>query len=300
MVIVLLIILLKTTTTQTLDALKKIKIGYLFLTFLAWIFYIIFDGLRFTLASMSIGEKRLDLFTAIKVITIGIFLAAVSPFQVAGLPVQILLLNNKKIGVGKSTALLAARGFIGYSTILIAVLISLRYIWPPPSGIVKGVIIYATTIVVGLFTLVSILIFLPNLVKKIIKSQKILNELFSLRDTIIFFVKGSDKKLLLLAYLASFASQLSICLIPFLTSLSLNSPISFPKAFSFQALIQGGLLWTPTPGGTGFAEGVGLFMFKELMDQNIIGIFVIVWRFFTHYFASIIGGVFLIRELRKL
>jgi uncharacterized protein (TIRG00374 family) len=220
-VLVLLIILLKTTSKETFEALKSAQPSYLFLALLAWISYVFFDGLRFALASLSIGEHKLNLLTAIKVINVGIFLAAVSPFQVAGLPVQIMLLNKRKIGLGRSTALLAARGFIGYLTILIAVLISLKYIWPPPSGIVRGIIIYATILVAGIFLLYSVALFLPNLLKKIIKSDRIIKEIFSLRETTIAFVKSSDKKILLLAMLSSFASHLSICLIPLFLSIPL-------------------------------------------------------------------------------
>lgn len=299
-VLVLLIILLKTTSKETFEALKSAQPSYLFLALLAWISYVFFDGLRFALASLSIGEHKLNLLTAIKVITVGIFLAAVSPFQVAGLPVQIMLLNKRKIGLGRSTALLAARGFIGYLTILIAVLISLKYIWPPPSGIVRGIIIYATILVAGIFLLYSVALFLPNLLKKILKSDRIIKEIFSLRETTIAFVKSSDKKILLLAMLSSFASHLSICLIPLFLSYSFNSPIDFGRAFSFQSLIQGGLLWTPTPGGTGIAESVGYFIFKDFMNQEILGIFVIVWRFFTHHFAAVVGAIFLLRELREI
>ncbi|MDI6851823.1 MAG: lysylphosphatidylglycerol synthase transmembrane domain-containing protein [bacterium] len=299
-VLVLLAVLLKTTSKETFYALKSAKFSYLLLALLSWISYVVFDGLRFTLASYSIGEHKMDLITAIKVITIGIFLAAVSPFQVAGLPVQIMLLNKKKIGLGRSTALLAARGFIGYSTILIAVLISLKYIWPPPSGVVRGIIVYATILVVGILLLYSVALFLPNLVKKILKSERIVKEIFSLRETTIAFVKNSNKKILFLAMLSSFATHLSICLIPFFLSYSFNSPIDFGRAFSFQSLIQGGLLWTPTPGGTGIAESVGLFIFKDYMDKEILGVFVIIWRFFTHHFAATVGAIFLLRELREI
>lgn len=298
-VIVLLIIMIKTTSKETFEALKHAKALYLLLALLSWICYITFDGLRFTFAALSIGEKRLNLFTSVKIITIGIFLAAVSPFQVAGLPVQIMLLNKRKIGVGKSTALLASRGFIAYTTVLIAVVISLKYIWPPPSGIVKGVIIYATTIVGAIFLLYGFAIFAPKLLKKIIKSEKILTEILSLRDTTIAFVKNSDKRLLLLSYIASFICHISLCSIPFFLSRAFNSQIWFSKAFAFQSLIQGGLLWTPTPGGTGIAEGVGLFVFKDFMLPEILGIFIIGWRFFTHHFTAILGAILFLPEIRE-
>jgi len=299
-VIVLVIIMIKTTSRETFESLKQAQPFYLLLALAAWCSNIFFDGLRFTLAGYSIGENKLDLFTSIKIITIGIFLAAVSPFQVAGLPVQILLLNKRKISVGRSTALLAVRGFIAYTTILLAILISLPYIWPPPSGTIKGIIIYATMIVAVIFIAYGFALFAPNLVKKIIKNEKIVNEVFSLRETTIAFVKTSDKKLLGLSYLCSFACHISITLIPFFISLAFKSPLTFMRAFSFQSLIQGGLLWTPTPGGTGIAEGVGLLTFKGSMAPEIIGIFVIAWRFFTHYCSAITGAILLLPEIRKL
>jgi len=298
--LVILIIMLKTTSKETLHALWKANLSFLLLAFLAWMMYIVFDGLRFSLAALSINEHRLDLLTAIKIITIGIFLAAVSPFQVAGLPVQILLMNKRRIGVGKSTALLASRGFISYITILISVLISLKFIWPPPSNVIKGIIVYASILVGAVLLTYSFAIFAPHLIKKIIKSEKINREILSLRETTILLVTNSNKKTLFLALLASFMCHIGLVLTTFFTAKAFNSPMEFMRAFSFQSLIQGGLLWTPTPGGTGIAEGIGLVVFKDAMDKDIIGLFVLLWRFFTHHFAAILGALFLIAEFRDL
>lgn len=297
--LVILVITIKTTSKETLQALKYAKPSFLFVAFLSWLSYILFDGLRFSLAAFSIEEENLDLLSAIKVITVGIFLAAVTPFQVAGLPVQILIMNRKKIGVGKATAILAARGFIAYFTILLAVIISIKSIWPPPSGLVKGIIIYATSLVVGLVFIYSLAIFAPKFLEKILKSKKIMNEIYSLRETTISFAKRSNKVTLTLALLSSFIAHISLCSIPYFLALAFNSPIKFIQAFSFQSLIQGGLMWTPTPGGTGIAEGIGLLIFKNYMESEILGLFVILWRFFTHHFAAIVGALFLIDEARK-
>ncbi|MEO0246438.1 MAG: lysylphosphatidylglycerol synthase transmembrane domain-containing protein [candidate division WOR-3 bacterium] len=296
---VILIITVKTTSKETLLALKSANFKYLIIACLCWILYILFDGTRFSLAALSVSEKRLDIITAIKIISIGIFLAAVTPFQVAGLPVQIMLLNKRKIGIGKSTAILAARGFIAYSTVLIAVLISLKTIWPPPSDLIKGVVIYATSIVLGIVIIYGLAIFAPKLISKVLKSKRLLEEINSLRETTISFVRNSSKILLLFAFLSSFISHLSLCAIPYFLALSFNTNIKFTYAFSFQSLIQGGLIWTPTPGGTGIAEGVSLLIFKNYINSEILGLFVILWRFFTHHITAIVGALFLLDEARK-
>ncbi len=56
----------------------------------------------------------------------------------------------------------------------------------------------------------------------------------------------------------------------------------------------------PTPGGSGITEAGGALLFATIAPKYILGIFVIVWRFFTYYFGSIIGGLIYLKESNSL
>ena len=64
---------------------------------------------------------------------------------------------------------------------------------------------------------------------------------------------------------------------------------------------------SPTPGGSGVGEVGAVAIFQGIIPTAILGLFVILWRFFSQYLGATIGGiVFLtillkdLREKRKL
>jgi len=57
------------------------------------------------------------------------------------------------------------------------------------------------------------------------------------------------------------------------------------------------LYFTPTPGGTGVAEGGGYLMFSSSIPTHVLGIFVILWRFFAIYVWVLIGGLLLTKTV---
>ncbi len=57
------------------------------------------------------------------------------------------------------------------------------------------------------------------------------------------------------------------------------------------------LYFTPTPGGSGVAEGGSYLMFSAYVPTHILGVFVVLWRFFTAYLWLILGGIFITRSI---
>ncbi len=55
------------------------------------------------------------------------------------------------------------------------------------------------------------------------------------------------------------------------------------------------LLFAPTPGASGIAEGGGFLLFKPLCPEHLLGIFIVLWRFFSYYLLVILGGILLAR-----
>ena len=296
-VLVALVIFLITFSKDTLIALRKINPVYFILLFMVWVVYAVFDGLKLKFLALSVGEENLDLFSAIKTIQIGIFLAAVVPFQVAGLPVQIYILSRHGISPGKGAAILTMRGIVSYGVIVLAMIFALKYIWPPESNIIRGVITYAVFVVIIVFIIYIVAILSPGIVPKFTKNEKIIKEFRILRETFLTFVKTSRKKELLLALIFTIISFLALTTIPYLLSRALSNAIPYLNSFIFQTILQGSLVFTPTPGGSGIAETAAYFLFRNSIKKEILGVFVILWRFFTAYLTALVGGIFLLREI---
>ena len=55
------------------------------------------------------------------------------------------------------------------------------------------------------------------------------------------------------------------------------------------------LYFTPTPGGSGVAEGGFLVLFNPILPPGVSGVLAVLWRFFCEYIPFSIGAVLTIR-----
>jgi uncharacterized protein (TIRG00374 family) len=60
---------------------------------------------------------------------------------------------------------------------------------------------------------------------------------------------------------------------------------------------------SPSPGGSGVGELGAAAIFQDLIAPSVIGLFVILWRFFSQYFSAILGGLifslYVLRDWKK-
>lgn len=60
---------------------------------------------------------------------------------------------------------------------------------------------------------------------------------------------------------------------------------------------------SPTPGGSGVGELGGAAIFQDILPASLIGLFIILWRFFSQYLGATIGGglfiFYLLEDIRK-
>jgi len=71
--------------------------------------------------------------------------------------------------------------------------------------------------------------------------------------------------------------------------LGINSP--WPEIIITAIIFYISSAYIPTPGGSGTAEIEMFALFARLIPNPLIGTFIIMWRFFTHYFLLIVGGI---------
>ena len=107
-------------------AFKKMDPLYLLLALIFWIVHTSLDAYRISFLCQGVTGKWCNMRTAIEVILTGAFLAAVTPFQTGGLPVQLYLFKRDGISYGKGTLIILLRA-IFYSIML---LILLPFLFP--------------------------------------------------------------------------------------------------------------------------------------------------------------------------
>jgi len=309
-VAVILIILLITVEDETISAFHRMRPLFLVLSLLVWGVFVYLDGLRMSILTKAsdnpIGVKR-----AIEIILVGNFMAAVTPFQTGGFPVQLLLFNKNKIGPGRAMAYIAFRGILIYIPVYTAApFLILGHLAGIQNWVVQALVKYFFFLLFVIIGLVFYAIIKPKIAEKFLLWLKgklggkvakaidfLILEMEEFRKGMGIYLKEGKTKYLLLAIVVSiFSLAAYIALTPtLLYGLGVN--FSLTKAIMIHVLLMALLLYIPTPGAGGVAEAGGAALFALVCPKHLLGIFVILWRFFTFQMGALVGGIITIKEL---
>lgn len=301
LVITITLLLIFTTSKETFIALKSFKLKYLLFSFILLGVYIFFDALRVHTIIHGVSGKFQNLSISFDINLMGSFLAAITPFQTGGFPIQIYLLHKKGISVGKATLIIFLRG-IFYALFLITVL---PFIFPIFKFSEKFFTLFLYSAIVYTFVIIAFLVFIikPVIVKSIIFKlsniikikkikkglTKLSDEIYDIREKFIGFATKKIKHTIL-AYLFTFIAFLSCYSIAPLILKGLGVNANFGHIFLLQFFVVLLTFFFPTPGSTGAAEGGFALLFATVAPKHILGIYSILWRFFTFYISAIMGG----------
>lgn len=307
-----------TINKSTWVALIHFRIGYLLLCFTLWGFYISMDGFRVQILSSALG-KRVSLKTALAVITSGLFLAAVTPFQTGGLPVQLYILKKEDISIGKGSVILLFRGILElFIYIFVVPLIFFHYKGLMTTDITRALIRYLIIIYgIGLLLLI-VLVINPKIFKKVLyrfyfflKRKRIVRTKRLLRLFRRLFIEVDDfrkslrlyfskqKFKLFLAFLVTVISYIALFLIAPVMLFGLGERPPIIETIYLQLILKFLLFFVPTPGASGVSEAAFVSLFKRISPVNLLGVYVVLWRFFTFYIGAAIGGFVIVRMLQR-
>ncbi|MEO0288159.1 MAG: flippase-like domain-containing protein [candidate division WOR-3 bacterium] len=313
------LILILTVSEETWKYLKSIRPLYFLFTLLALLFYYYLDGVRVKYLAKGIGYN-ISVFTGIEVVVSGIFLAAVTPFQTGGFPVQVYYLKKNGIPYGEGTLILFMRGVLAIIFHVFALpFIFLTYSYLLKNSIVEWIIKYIM-ILYPLILIVSVLIyFLPE--KFLSFLEKLDNGLFNRKKSekspikrfsnfiereIDYFKDGlkhyfnKRKTLLFVLLFLTFFSYIVFFSIAILILLGLGVKVEHPLAVANLQFLHNFLVYfMPTPGASGIAETVFAILFKNICPKDILGIYAIIWRFFTFTIGAFLGGILTLKIVQK-
>jgi len=292
-----------TFSHETVKALSKFNPEYLLVVFFLWLGYITTDGIRFVFLGRAI-RRKIRLLTAIGTIYTGSFLAAVTPFQISGIPLQLWILNDRDgVPVGEGMALLIIRGILMDIAIIALPPLALKDASGVSTASMKVILWYMGGIL-SIVTLTYLLATLkPDWFEKIIPKRfgalraKVREEAYNMSNSMKLFFRASHKNYIIAAVIMSFISPIfrSAIIPALLAGLGLKFQLS--KVLFLEILLQGSLIFMPTPGGSGVAEAAGAAVFITVCPKYLLGILIVLWRFFTTYMNALTGGIYFLRFL---
>jgi len=309
-IITTLVILLLTVRAETFEALKRLNPQGFVILILAWLIFVFVDGLRFQVLTRA-GGSPLTIRKATEVLLMGNFLAAVTPFQTGGLPIQLIVMNKYGINPGKATAFLAFRGMMIYLPVYaIAPFFAVSLLGLTGSALLSMLMKYLFfllgLILVGIIFALASPSRMEKLLRFIEKRSKgklrklvgfIVNELEEFRSGMGLFMRNHNIKYLLVSVVLSAIALGVYVAMPGLVLYGLGLDAAFPRSMFIQILLMGLLLFIPTPGAAAVAEAGGAAVFALVCPTHLLGIFVILWRLFTFYLGAFVGALISLKEV---
>lgn len=314
-VAILLTIILLTAGPATWRAVEQMRPRYLVYALLLFVLTQYWEVQRLRILTRAMGT-RITFAYALKAVLAYNFLASITPTLSGGEPLMIYMLKEKKVGVGKGTAIVAIRGILQLALIAVAgpLIIFFHYEFLPTTG---HKIVFDIVAVCFLLAI----IFLIYAFQQPQKTENVLEKIFHLLDRIPYFQRHSSswikrvedwieelnyslkffisqrKSSIFLAFIYTIIFLVTNYLIVYFLLLGLNFPISVGKVIMVQIVLYFILYFSPTPGGSGIAEGGFYMLFFPMVPKHILGILVILWRLFTTYIGVFLGGLVIMKKL---
>lgn len=312
-ILVIIGLLIFTTNEKTFDSLFKLNLLTLIYALLLNILSWVWASLRYMSLVNSV-EKKLTFIEALQIHLAYYFASGITPTSAGGEPLEIYLLSKKNIKIGQTTAFSLLRYVINTLTFATAApFILYFYSYLFPNKIVKDLVKYSSILLAVIVSIFLISLYKPKPIRRFIagillkiKHFPILKNIHPYRiirvvyktvddfhSTLWMFIK--DKKLVLLKFsLLNIFSWLTYFLIAPTIIKGFGLKTSWLNLILIQIPVFFLLFYVPSPGGSGASEILFSLAFAPYIPKYILGIFIILWRFLTHYFTLIVGGFVLL------
>ena len=285
-----------TVDINTLQNLTRFHPWSLLLALLAVGFGMFFDGSRL-MHLVKISNEKITLYQAVQVIFGNYFLALLTPGATGGAVAQVMFLRHAGVPTGKAAVLVIVRTLLS----IFFLALCMPFIFLHDEGIVPGVsndILMAVTLAAFLgivFTVVGARRgFLDYVVVWIARRlhDKKRHQLFGLyRDTksAISLLLGAPR-LMLVVFLESGLNLL--CIYAVVPCLLLGLGVTDADWYTVMGrmiFLNMLLYFSPTPGGSGIAEGGFVLLFAATVPAGTVGIVAVCWRLIAEYLPFLIG-----------
>lgn len=295
-----------------LSALQRIRLPYILaclgLVILDWML----EAWRLMLLSRALGEG-LSAGAALRTVFQGTFFARITPFTSGGEPFQIYALNRDGVSLGHATAVIAMKSLLnGTARLCLAIALPAWVLltahgWElghlASAALTVGIAVY----LVLFLLLVMVFVFRRSargwlaalarwpLVKRLIPSGRLeagLNKLDehygAFLDALQHF--GAERRgTVLLVGLLSLAGWAAVMGVPVVLVRALGGASPVAEIAATAIIFYLAVNYAPTPGSSGASEIGFAALFARFVPLPLVGVLVLAWRLFTHYFGLLLG-----------
>lgn len=286
---------------RALDYLTMFQPWYILLALATLFAGLFFDATRLITLTKISGE-RIDYKHVINVVLSNYFLALLTPGQGGGGLAQLMFMKRAGVPVAKSTLIIIVRTFMSilflfFTMPLVFYLDPSLVDWLP--GSVIGVV---CVLFITLPLLFIHFVYTGRLELWLIKfcrrfSEKTQRAVFlGYRDfQQAMFLLGRHPQKVLRAFLESGISLLFIYSVVPVCMLAFDLEVDWVVVLCRMCLLNLVLYFTPTPGGTGVAEGGFVVLFNTIIPSGLTGVIAVLWRFFCEYLPFSLGAILTIK-----
>lgn len=248
---------------------------------------------------------------AFRVTMVGQYFNSVSPFAIAGQPMQLLALSEQGISSGIAVSALVRKFLIYQTTItlysLLVIVVRFQFFHSKIQGFMALAFIgfacqAGVVVVVALFTynralttkLINFVVWLLTKLHIVKKPREVSKKVQNQLEFYISNNKAMQGNRILSAKLYGFTvvQLTALFAVPFFIYKAFHNPgapiIDIISAQSFVTMISS---YTPLPGASGAAEGSFLVLFQLFFASAILKQAMLLWRLLTYY-SCILAGVF--------
>jgi len=309
-----------TFNSETLEALRKIKLEYFLAAALSHILLYIVWGLRTQSLCKALGYK-ISSMKSTEIIVSSTFVAAITPASAGGDLLRVPLLNKNGIPLGKATAVVVGERLLDALFIFICLPFTLFILGDMFLNYEFDIaLIIASLLVFAILLLFIYGVWKPEKLKRIINrladklapfmgkwtddsifhlTERIDNEIDHFHDSVkILFSEG--KKGLIWGIIYTFLFWIVDFSLLVLILMGLSQEPSILAAFAAQVLLTVILLVPATPGSSGVAELGAVSIFSMFVNSSVLGITVLAWRALTYHMNLLFGGIVSLKILKDM
>ncbi|HII79618.1 MAG TPA: flippase-like domain-containing protein [Methanosarcina sp.] len=300
-----------TFNSETVEALRKIKLEYILAAVLLHIISYLIWGLRTRALCKALGY-RISVLKVMEIVISSTFVAGITPSSAGGEFLRVHSLSRNRIPLGRATAIVVGERLID----AIFIFCCLPFAFYVLGDVLSDYKFDAAFLIANVLVFVLLVFFIygvwkPEKVKHITRRltgrlapffgkktdaaishlmEQIDREIDHFHDSVrVFFSEG--KKGLLWGILYTFIFWIVDYSLLILILMGLSRTPSITTVFAAQVLLSVIMVIPATPGASGVAELGAASIFSIFVDSSILGITVLAWRALTYHMNLLVGGL---------
>ncbi len=263
------------------------------------------DGWRLV-ELVRLSDEKITSDEAARVVFGNYFLALLTPGFSGGAVAQVMFLRYAKVPMGKAAVIVVVRTIVS----LIFLFLCMPFILLDDNGILPWVsndLLLGISIIIVAAIAFSVVAMVKGYFDKV---MMFLVKRLSYKNgkKIVRFYRDNQKAIMLLlssplgmlkVFVLSGLSLIALYAVaPFLL-MGLGAKIDWLTAIGRMIFLNLFLYFSPTPGGSGIAEGGFVLLFKSMAPIGTVGIVAVGWRFFAEYLPFFVGFYYTVKTFGR-